>query len=242
MSQLEQKKKPANVVAAGMVAPGVVAPPPTNIGQAISTPSESWRRRLLGNPVSEKTATQWPELARSWLGREIEMPNQTAATNSVRPMNFVEKMIMPDAAAATYPWGTIALNRGQIEKNQVDLGDTLVHELTHVGQNQKTNMFQKGVNNIKNLFTSYSDKNTEKEAFDAQYSRPVRRFDISLLNKTIDPNIQVPTVNIPNQSSGASGSWMKPTGSIEQRAFEQKPIPWSERIPKIKKLKAFALD
>src|SRR5947207_15237053 len=93
---------------------------------------------LFGNynrkTLSDTNAKAWPELEQSWHGREIEMPDQTTNTNSVRPMNMFERFMNPKADAVTYPWNTIALNRPNIEQSKTNLSDVLVHELTHVGQ------------------------------------------------------------------------------------------------------------
>lgn len=147
--------------------------------------------------MSDKTAQEWPDLQRSWAGREIEMPNETMATNRVRPSNFIERALMPNAQAVTYPWGTIALNRKSIEDTQSDLGDVLAHELTHIGQNRKSGMLGGIWDNFRQRGSNYGAKDYEQEALEAESQRKVRRFDIPLLNKkNIDPNIQVPTVKI----------------------------------------------
>lgn len=127
-----------------------------------------------------KVKGNWPELEQKWAGREIEMPKETADTSSVRPMNWYEKnFAAPDSDAITWPWGTIALNKDVITKNKSDLGDVLVHELTHIGQN-KVGM----LDYLKGLYRSntgsYEADPREQEAFAAEANRRVRRGDISL--------------------------------------------------------------
>ncbi len=122
----------------------------------------------------------WPELDAAWAGREHELPNETQATNKVRPMNWYEKnFAAPDADAITWPWGTIALNKDVINKNKQDLGTVLAHELTHVGQNQGGLL-----NTLKGLYrssqSSYDADPKEQEAFAYENTRPVRTRDISL--------------------------------------------------------------
>lgn len=127
-----------------------------------------------------KVKGNWPQLEQSFAGREIEMPKETEATSSVRPMNWYEKnFAAPDADAITWPWGTIALNKDLIEKNKANLDDVLVHELTHVGQNKKGMLdYLKGL--YRSATSSYEADPREQEAFAAEANRRVRRGDISL--------------------------------------------------------------
>lgn len=132
-----------------------------------------------GNGTKVK-GQKWPELEQSWAGREIEMPQETQDTSSVRPMNWYEKnFAAKDADAITWPWGTIALNKDLIEKNKSNLGDVLVHELTHVGQN-KTGMldYLKGL--YRSATSSYEADPREQSAFAAEVNRKVRKKDIDL--------------------------------------------------------------
>lgn len=133
-----------------------------------------------GTGTKVKGVEQWPELGHQWAGREHEMPKETAATNKVRPMNWYEKnFAAPDADAITWPWGTIALNRDVIEKNKSNLGDVLVHELTHVGQNKSGMLdYLKGL--YRSNTGSYEADPREQEAFAAEINRKVRKRDIDL--------------------------------------------------------------
>lgn len=189
--------------------------PESNGTQKQASSKPSLLRRLFGGPISESTAQQWPELAASWSGREIERPNETAQTNKVRQMNLIERSLLgPDTAGVTWPWGTIALNRGAIEKNNLDLGDTLVHELTHIGQGSGQGILRKLYNAPSDVMKPYHEKSYEKEAFDNEHNRPVRHFDINLpSNKNFVGPINeayAPKMVEPRPSSGASGSWKDP--------------------------------
>ena len=141
-------------------------------------PSPSLIRRMFGGPMSESTATKWPELQSEWAGRELEMPAETTLTNRVRPMNWYEKYASgPNADAITWPWGTIALNKDVIEQNKSNLGDVLVHELTHIGQKPG---ILKYMRNLLPGGPEYLARPEEQEAFQAEAERRVRRKDIQL--------------------------------------------------------------
>lgn len=135
-------------------------------------------RRIFGDPISQSTEQEWPELRKSWAGREVEMPDESNATTGVRPMNFLERYYFgPQTQAATYPWGTIALNRENIDKNKVNLDSLLVHELTHIGQGKKEGIW--------GAYTKGGSKDMpdyEQEAYDAENNRykKVRTTDINL--------------------------------------------------------------
>lgn len=137
-------------------------------------------RKIFGGPISQSVQDKWPELATNWANREIDMPSETTATNKVRPMNWLEKYAVPGADAVTWPWGTIALNKDVMDKNKSNLGDVLTHELTHVGQGQKTGIIG-NLRNTLNAPASYLARPNEQEAFGAEASRNVRRGDIQLI-------------------------------------------------------------
>jgi hypothetical protein len=147
--------------------------------KSYGTPSPNLLRKLLNlSAMTEEDTKQWPELATAWAGREIEMPEEAAATKSVRPMNWLEeKTVGRDAAGLTWPWGTIALNKKNIEPGQ-DLGEVLAHELVHVGQNANP------LNLLKNAYHTitkgYGSQPREEEAFERTNYRPVRTKDIVL--------------------------------------------------------------
>lgn len=148
--------------------------------QVDTQPTPGLMRRLFGGPVSESTAAAWPELEKSWAGREIEMPSETAATHKVRPMNWYEKYAVgPSGRAIAWPWGTIALDREGIEREKMDLDDLLVHELTHVGQVKKSGL-AKHLKETIGASPEYLARPYEQEAFEAEASRNVRRTDIPL--------------------------------------------------------------
>ena len=142
--------------------------------------STSLLRKVFGDPLSQRNAEQWPELATSWAGRQVEMPNEAAKVNKLRPMNFIEKAILPGAAGVTWPWGTIALNQNEIKNNGLDLGDTLAHEVKHASQNTVGGFLKKLYNAPSDMMKPYHEKSQEKEAFNYEYNRPVRRYDINL--------------------------------------------------------------
>lgn len=106
--------------------------------QKVNTqPSPGILRRLLGNVMSDSMGQEWPELASNWASLEQRMPNETAKTNRVMNMGPLMKWMNPDAYAVTGPLGTIALNRGLIDKDKQNLNDVLTHELAHVRQGKK---------------------------------------------------------------------------------------------------------
>lgn len=120
---------------------------------------------------------EWPELERQWAGRELEMPEETMATRKVRQMNLLERFMQPQAVGITWPWGTIALNRELI--NPDELGDTLVHELTHIGQRRKSGLV-KHLKEIMMASPEYLARPYEQEALAAEQQRKIRRGDVYL--------------------------------------------------------------
>ena len=149
--------------------------------KSYADPSPNIMRRVLGIPaMSDDTTTEWPELANAWAGREIELPQEAAATKAVRPMNSFEKFISGDAAGLTWPWKTIAVNRDVVENEGMDLGDVLAHELIHVGQNSLGGLLRNAYSNVSK---KYGNQPREIEAFEYGSSRPVRTKDIHLKGK-----------------------------------------------------------
>lgn len=134
--------------------------------EKILNPNPSLIRRILGNPVQDKN---WPELEASFAGREIEMPAEANKVNRIINMGPFSRWRNPDAYAVTGPFGTIALNRKLIEKDNQNLDDVLVHELAHVGQ---------GKSGFLRKFFNSSD--IEQEAINREALRNVRREDIPL--------------------------------------------------------------
>ena len=129
--------------------------------------------------LSAKVAADWPEMEASWAGRQIEMPTEAAGVRAIRPMNWLEQRLKPGAAAITWPWNTIAYDKGRIQSGQQDLGDLLVHELTHVGQQQRQGLLKTLVD-ILTASDEYLARPYEQEALKAESSRKVRRGDIEL--------------------------------------------------------------
>lgn len=100
-------------------------------------PTPSLMQRLFGGVMSNSLSQQWPDLAKSWASHEMSMPQETARTNRVMEMGPLMRWLNPDAYAVTGPLGTIAMNRGLIEKDKQNLDDVLTHELVHVRQGKK---------------------------------------------------------------------------------------------------------
>lgn len=147
--------------------------------KADTGPSVSLIQRLLGGPMSESTAREWPALQQSMAGRQIEMPNESAQMARVMPMGRFTKMMNPEAYGATGPLGTIALNRELIERDGQNIDDVLSHELHHVGQGPMGLLRQ-----------IYGDPNVENSAINREAMRNVRREDIPLPNTgPVDPSI-----------------------------------------------------
>lgn len=130
-------------------------------------------RRLFGNPISETTSQEWPALATSWAGRQIERPDLEGGVTSLKPMGMFNKWRYPDAYAVTNPMGGIQLNRDLIEKEGQDIGDILVHEMTHANQ---------GAGGFLRKF--YNPSKDEDAAINAEAMRKVRKGDIQLPNTT----------------------------------------------------------
>ena len=133
-------------------------------------PTPSLMQRLFGGVMSDSLAQQWPDLAKSWASREMQYPEMTSQTNRVFEMGPLMKWLNPDAYAVTGPLGTIAMNRGLIERDNQNIDDVLTHELAHVRQGKK------GF-----LRNYYEPSKVEDEAinFEAMHSRPKPK-DINL--------------------------------------------------------------
>lgn len=129
--------------------------------------------------LDEKDAQEWPEMASSWAGRNIENPTASAQVGRIRPMNFLEKVVLPGAQGYTSPWGTIAYNRNNLPNE--DLGDFLAHELVHIEQQNRPGSGIIG--GLRSAFSApkpYTERDYEREAFAREGQRPVRRSDIRL--------------------------------------------------------------
>lgn len=137
------------------------------LGQSNNKPG--FLRRLFGDPMSQKTTEEWPELAASWSGRQVERPDLAEKVTSVKPMGMWNKWRYPDAYAVTNPMGGIQLNRELINKEKSDIGDILIHEMTHAGQ---------GAGGFLRKF--YNPSKDEDAAINAEALRKVRKTDIPL--------------------------------------------------------------
>jgi hypothetical protein len=136
-------------------------------------------QKILGGPMSDSTARDWPALQQSMAGRQVEMPNESAKMGHVMPMGPISKMMYPDAYGVTGPLGTVSLNRELIERDNQNLDDVLSHELHHVGQGPMGLLRQ-----------MYGDPNVENSAINREAMRNVRREDIPLPNSgPVDPSI-----------------------------------------------------
>lgn len=136
---------------------------------SVVAPSPSFLRRIIGEPLSAKTAQGWPELEKSWAGRQIEMPNESAKVTNIGEMGMLSKLRYPNAYAATGPFGTVKLNRELIDREKADIDDVLVHELAHVGQGP--------MGFVNQLFGSAKPEN---DAINREAFRKVRKTDINL--------------------------------------------------------------
>lgn len=135
-------------------------------------PKQSLLRRIFGDPISASTDKAWPELRGAFAGRQIERPDLEGNVTSVKPMGMFNKWRYPDAYAVTNPFGGISLNRELIEKDKQDLGDVLIHEMTHANQ---------GAGGFLRKF--YNPSPDEYAAINAEGLRKVRRGDIPLRGK-----------------------------------------------------------
>ena len=124
-------------------------------------PSPSFMRRMMGSPVTEATEKDWPELANEWASAEVNMPKETSMVNRVGPMGPVERFLTGNATGRSN-LGNISINRQNVTEDN-NLRDTLVHELTHVGQPSRGL-----VQYMKDIFTPYEERPVEKEALTAE--------------------------------------------------------------------------
>lgn len=148
--------------------------------QAQNNNKQSLLRRLFGEPLSEKTGEKWPQLAKSWMGRQVERPDLEGAVTSVGKMGMFNKWRYPDAYAVTNPFGGIQLNRELIEKEKQDVDDILIHEMTHANQ---------GAGGFLRKF--YNPSKDEDEAVNAESLRKVRKTDIPLRPSSTNTNTNV---------------------------------------------------
>ena len=187
--------------------------------KSLTSPSPSLLRRIIGEPVSNNMRQSWPELERSFAGRELEMPQEASKVSKVINMGPFTRWRNPDAYAVTGPMGSIALNRELIEKEKQNLDDVLVHELAHVGQGKK------GF-----LRKFFNPSAVENEAVNREALRKVRREDIRLPSTgLVDPTIAKRIQNNRNQTL-QSKSKLKPQKGLFQRFFGQEELEPPRRI------------
>lgn len=149
-------------------------------------PSPSLWAKLTGGAMS-KSMDDWPAAQTAWANEQIRQPNITNAVGTVRPMNWYErKFAAPGADAIQWPWGTIAMNRQNIEANKSDVGDVLVHELKHVEQGPSLMRYLRNTIGGKD----YLARPEEQEAFQAEAERNVRRGDIQLPGPKTPPLVR----------------------------------------------------
>ena len=110
---------------------------------------------------------------------QIERPREAAASY-VRPMNALERWLLPQAAGIMWPWGRISLNRPLIEQSELDPGDVTAHELVHVGQQQREGLLPTLLRDLVASRQEYLARPHEQEALEAEARRPIRRHDIRL--------------------------------------------------------------
>lgn len=131
--------------------------------------------------LSESAERDFPEMATAWAGRNIERPIESAQTGAIRPMNFLERALLPRAQGYTSPWGTIAYNKGMLQGQKADLGDFLTHELTHIQQqNRPGGGIMGGLRQLFGPSRPYQERDYEQEAFLTESQRPVIHGDINL--------------------------------------------------------------
>ena len=130
---------------------------------------QSFLRRIFGDPISESTDKEWPELRGAFAGREVERPDLAGNVTSVKPMGMFNRWRYPDAYAVTAPFGGIQLNKKLIDSEKSDINDILIHEMTHAGQG--------GGGFLRKFYNPNPD---EHEAINAEAMRKVRKTDIPL--------------------------------------------------------------
>jgi hypothetical protein len=143
---------------------------------------QSILRRIFGDPISEQTDKDWPELRGAFAGREVERPDLAGNVTSIKPMGMFNKWRYPDTYGVTDQFGRIQLNKELIDKEHSDINDILIHEMTHAGQ---------GAGGFLRKF--YNPSKDEYEAINAEAMRKVRKDNINLPNDTgvIDPTIKI---------------------------------------------------
>lgn len=123
------------------------------------------------------------ELARHWASAQINMPKEAGKTRRVQPMGSIMKHLpgFKDAYGYASPSGVISINPNHTMEDNM-IRDTLVHELTHMGQPRR------GIGQyFKDKVTPYDQIPVEKEALEAERSYPWKEKGRDIKLKYPDP-------------------------------------------------------
>lgn len=120
----------------------------------------------------------WPEFENAVPRMSPSMPKEVAsmANRRIRPMNWLDVLMVPGASAITHPNGTIAYNKAVSQAAMQTPEEILAHELTHVRQiNNRGGVFGQIVAMLRDSGTPYGDRADEREAFAAEERAASRR-------------------------------------------------------------------
>jgi len=134
-----------------------------------SQPKQGFLRRIFGDPISNATEQAIPGIRAAWSGRQIERPDLEGQVSSIRPMSMLNRLLYPDAYAKTGMFGGIQLNKPLMDRDNQDMNDVLVHEMTHANQ---------GMGGF--LRKLYNPSPDEYAAINSEAMRKVRKNDIEL--------------------------------------------------------------
>ena len=130
-----------------------------------ANPSFGLIKRMLGDPMSESTQKDYPELARAWASAQVRMPKETSNVNRVSA-NITNDSIL---GRYTPIIGEVDVNK-QANEQDGSLRNTLVHEITHANQPSSFKSF------AQRLTRPWNKRDEEIEAEDkASYkNNPIR--------------------------------------------------------------------
>jgi len=134
-------------------------------------PQEGIIPRMMGGVMSNRMATQYPDVEKAFAGRSVEFPENAAKVNRIGEMGFLKRKLTGDAYGSTSPFGTIELNMPAIQRDKQDINDVLSHEMAHAGQG------------ISGFLKSFYSREPEDKAINSEVFRKVRKTDIQLPNK-----------------------------------------------------------
>ena len=101
-------------------------------------PKPSLLRRLFGDPISESTDKEWPELRGALASVQTQRPDVEGQNTSIGPMSRFNKWRSGNADGITDMFGRVQINREKMAQNPDNTEDllykTLNHELTHTNQ------------------------------------------------------------------------------------------------------------